>query len=324
MRHSCILVTELYCPFMWMWGCISTSGWRMLAKYCVNNYWESFARHGHSEAAGRPVPVHTWVSRREMVEAFFDHRSWVITWYKAITLESHYKTALELGVRRVLDPGQSHIKCWKYQRDSVLILFLQECQTWTLSGWLSFVEYRVCIKLCIGCFIHVVLMVWLFILMPHWGWLFLSLFFFFCLRKQRLRKEKSFASGFKKDRARICIQGDYIFFCLVQWFAFPKYISETEEWILALWIFKVIGAWTPTYISESCFSLFLGQDRSEATLIKRFKGEGVRYKAKLIGIDEVSAARGDKLCQDSMMKLKVLCKHFIFNVMALVWEKQWW
>ncbi|XP_043941456.1 disabled homolog 1 isoform X5 [Protopterus annectens] len=47
-----------------------------------------------------------------------------------------------------------------------------------------------------------------------------------------------------------------------------------------------------------------GQDRTEAALIKRFKGEGVRYKAKLIGIDEVSAARGDKLCQDSMMKLK--------------------
>ncbi|XP_053929156.1 disabled homolog 1 isoform X1 [Cuculus canorus] len=49
-----------------------------------------------------------------------------------------------------------------------------------------------------------------------------------------------------------------------------------------------------------------GQDRSEATLIKRFKGDGVRYKAKLIGIDEVSAARGDKLCQDSMMKLKAI------------------
>ncbi|XP_061744177.1 DAB adaptor protein 1a isoform X4 [Nerophis ophidion] len=47
-----------------------------------------------------------------------------------------------------------------------------------------------------------------------------------------------------------------------------------------------------------------GQDRSEATLIRRFKGDGVRYKAKLIGLDEVSAARGDKLCQDSMMKLK--------------------
>ena len=48
-----------------------------------------------------------------------------------------------------------------------------------------------------------------------------------------------------------------------------------------------------------------GQDRSEAALIKRFKGDGVRYKAKLIGIDEVTAARGDKLCQDSMIKLKV-------------------
>uniref|UniRef100_A0A8C5D0Y1 PID domain-containing protein n=1 Tax=Gouania willdenowi TaxID=441366 RepID=A0A8C5D0Y1_GOUWI len=45
-------------------------------------------------------------------------------------------------------------------------------------------------------------------------------------------------------------------------------------------------------------------DRSEATLIRRFKGDGVRYKAKLIGLDEVTAARGDKLCQDSMMKLK--------------------
>ncbi|XP_059839501.1 DAB adaptor protein 1a [Hypanus sabinus] len=47
-----------------------------------------------------------------------------------------------------------------------------------------------------------------------------------------------------------------------------------------------------------------GQDRSEAGLIKRFKGDGFRYRAKLIGVDEVSAARGDKLCQDSMMKLK--------------------
>ncbi|XP_041133954.1 disabled homolog 1-like isoform X9 [Polyodon spathula] len=49
-----------------------------------------------------------------------------------------------------------------------------------------------------------------------------------------------------------------------------------------------------------------GQDRSETGLIKRFKGDGIRYKAKLIGLDEVTAARGDKLCQDSMMKLKGL------------------
>lgn len=54
-----------------------------------------------------------------------------------------------------------------------------------------------------------------------------------------------------------------------------------------------------------CVCLSTGQDRSEAALIRRFKGDGVRYKAKLIGLDEVTAARGDKLCQDSMMKLKV-------------------
>ncbi|XP_077963884.1 disabled homolog 1 isoform X12 [Gasterosteus aculeatus] len=47
-----------------------------------------------------------------------------------------------------------------------------------------------------------------------------------------------------------------------------------------------------------------GQDHSEAALVRRFRGEGVRYKAKLIGMDEVAAARGDRLCQDSMMKLK--------------------
>ncbi|XP_038609144.1 disabled homolog 1 [Tachyglossus aculeatus] len=46
------------------------------------------------------------------------------------------------------------------------------------------------------------------------------------------------------------------------------------------------------------------QGRSEAALIRRFKGDGARYKAKLIGVEEVTAARGDKLCQDAMMKLK--------------------
>lgn len=47
-----------------------------------------------------------------------------------------------------------------------------------------------------------------------------------------------------------------------------------------------------------------GQDRSEQALIQRFRGDGISYKAKLIGIDDVTAARGDKLCQDSMIKLK--------------------
>ena len=31
----------------------------------------------------------------------------------------------------------------------------------------------------------------------------------------------------------------------------------------------------------------------------------MKYKAKLIGIDDVPDARGDKMSQDSMMKLKV-------------------
>lgn len=37
----------------------------------------------------------------------------------------------------------------------------------------------------------------------------------------------------------------------------------------------------------------------------RFSGDGVRYKAKLIGVDPVADAEGDKMCLDSMMKLKV-------------------
>ncbi|XP_019115165.2 disabled homolog 2 [Larimichthys crocea] len=36
----------------------------------------------------------------------------------------------------------------------------------------------------------------------------------------------------------------------------------------------------------------------------RFLGDGVRYKAKLIGIDPVPDAQGEKMCWDSMMKLK--------------------
>ncbi|KAK2818718.1 hypothetical protein Q5P01_024279 [Channa striata] len=45
-------------------------------------------------------------------------------------------------------------------------------------------------------------------------------------------------------------------------------------------------------------------DKTDEYLLGRFQGDGVRYKAKLIGIDDVPEARGDKMCQDSMMKLK--------------------
>lgn len=51
-----------------------------------------------------------------------------------------------------------------------------------------------------------------------------------------------------------------------------------------------------------CFPAF---EKTDEYLLGRFQGDGVRYKAKLIGIDDVPEARGDKMCQDSMMKLKV-------------------
>lgn len=47
----------------------------------------------------------------------------------------------------------------------------------------------------------------------------------------------------------------------------------------------------------------------------------MRYKAKLIGIDDVSAARGDKLCQDSMMKLKVKSAAFVNMRTDEVWNR---
>lgn len=55
-------------------------------------------------------------------------------------------------------------------------------------------------------------------------------------------------------------------------------------------------------MAENCV---LGPEKTEEFLLARFQGDGVRYKAKLIGIDDVPGARGDKMSQDSMMKLKV-------------------
>lgn len=44
-----------------------------------------------------------------------------------------------------------------------------------------------------------------------------------------------------------------------------------------------------------------------ADSMSRFHGDGVRYRAKLIGLDPVPDSQGEKMCWDSMMKLKVIC-----------------
>ncbi|XP_067677677.1 disabled homolog 1-like isoform X2 [Haliotis asinina] len=40
----------------------------------------------------------------------------------------------------------------------------------------------------------------------------------------------------------------------------------------------------------------------------KFEGEGLNFRAKLIGVDDVAEARGDKMCQMSMQKLKASVK----------------
>uniref|UniRef100_A0A3Q1IQQ4 PID domain-containing protein n=1 Tax=Anabas testudineus TaxID=64144 RepID=A0A3Q1IQQ4_ANATE len=50
--------------------------------------------------------------------------------------------------------------------------------------------------------------------------------------------------------------------------------------------------------------IFPGATKTPVETVSRFYGDGVRYKAKLIGVDPVPEAQGDKMCWDSMMKLK--------------------
>uniref|UniRef100_A0A3P8WVB0 PID domain-containing protein n=1 Tax=Cynoglossus semilaevis TaxID=244447 RepID=A0A3P8WVB0_CYNSE len=47
-----------------------------------------------------------------------------------------------------------------------------------------------------------------------------------------------------------------------------------------------------------------GNSGTPAVAISRFHGDGVRYQAKLIGVDPVPDSQGGKMCWDSMMKLK--------------------
>ena len=47
----------------------------------------------------------------------------------------------------------------------------------------------------------------------------------------------------------------------------------------------------------------------------RFQGDGVRFKAKLIGVDPVLEPQGEKMCLDSMMKMKVACGKTVQSTM---------
>ncbi|TNM87803.1 hypothetical protein fugu_006024 [Takifugu bimaculatus] len=59
----------------------------------------------------------------------------------------------------------------------------------------------------------------------------------------------------------------------------------------------------PSQAAAVSAQLSLGTKGAPQTvLFSRFNGVGVRYKAKLIGVDPVPDAHGDKMCWDSMMK----------------------
>ncbi|XP_031434205.1 disabled homolog 2-like [Clupea harengus] len=59
-----------------------------------------------------------------------------------------------------------------------------------------------------------------------------------------------------------------------------------------------------TVESKTAFKKEKKKEKTDEYLLARFQGDGVRYKAKMIGVDDVPEPRGDKMSQDSMMKLK--------------------
>uniref|UniRef100_A0A8C4QNP3 PID domain-containing protein n=1 Tax=Eptatretus burgeri TaxID=7764 RepID=A0A8C4QNP3_EPTBU len=57
-------------------------------------------------------------------------------------------------------------------------------------------------------------------------------------------------------------------------------------------------------MTEVDHGFFTGEDERSHTGLQRFVGNGVKHRAKLIGVDIVPNARDESMCQDSMMKLK--------------------
>jgi len=64
------------------------------------------------------------------------------------------------------------------------------------------------------------------------------------------------------------------------------------------------------YSSIKEYMLTLGRDLSFADRNDptRFQGEGINFNAKLIGVDDVPEPRGDKMCQDTICRLKISVK----------------
>ena len=52
--------------------------------------------------------------------------------------------------------------------------------------------------------------------------------------------------------------------------------------------------------------VFVVEAAKEPDPSTKFKGTGVIFRAKVIGIEDVSESRGDKMCQDAILKLKVI------------------
>ncbi|XP_013782415.1 disabled homolog 2-like [Limulus polyphemus] len=48
--------------------------------------------------------------------------------------------------------------------------------------------------------------------------------------------------------------------------------------------------------------------KKEKTDISKFQGEGIQFKAKMIGQDDVNEAQGDKMCQESLQRLKAIVR----------------